>query len=277
MTSLLRKVLRIKNKAMYPSLDSWTLTDLENRLNLLNNVAFWLVIVVTLIGLFGGIWWDGYKDRINEQIEKLKADTRAKEEAAIKADVAEAKKLIPGTTGVLTPGDGPMPEIPARSIDFSVPIPGALDQDPEKLKALEALAKEHEATGAYIFLGKFVNIVGHLPFLAVVEGDEDILRIDKEEGGISVSGRFFNEKGKVICEIERNQFHLNPESYFRKKETGPHRLTIIDDKLRTLLDVEYINDRAIRITGDFYLRGGKRLVIMSCLRRNWNFPSWALA
>jgi hypothetical protein len=72
MTIRLPKAFRIRNKAMFPSFDSWTLADSEARETLMNQLGVAALITFTLVGLFGGLWWNGYKEKLDEHIRKLK-------------------------------------------------------------------------------------------------------------------------------------------------------------------------------------------------------------
>jgi len=76
-----------------------------------------------------------------------------------------------------------------------------------------------------------------------------------ENGELSFTANFFDANGKILCEIVENRFRRNPNNTW-DMEVTPHRVKILDDRKVTVLDVEYINAKAIRVLGDFYLRRG---------------------
>jgi hypothetical protein len=83
-----------------------------------------------------------------------------------------------------------------------------------------------------------------------------MISLDREGHALALSAKFFNDAGKIVCEIVRNELHFNEKNIFRPERTSPHHLSVLDDEARRVLSVEYINPRAVRITGSFFLRDG---------------------
>jgi hypothetical protein len=111
-----------------------------------------------------------------------------------------------------------------------------------------------------IFLGSNVAWTTDFPFTVISQGTEDLIFVEREGDGLTLSGKFFNKDGKIICELVKNQFHLNPANYFRIERT-PHRLAVVDDEAKPIIELEFINRRALLFLGDFYLRGGNHVLI----------------
>jgi hypothetical protein len=138
--------------------------------------------------------------------------------------------------GLLTPGFGPNPELPTSAKD--------------KLRISDS--------AVILALGNSLAWSSKFPHTVLAQGGEPMIVIDKQETGASVSAKFFDRDGKIICELVHNQ--LYPGNLFRK-EQSPHSLTVYDMEAKKALQVEFINPRAFRILGDFYLRRGTRVVI----------------
>ncbi|HEV8072005.1 MAG TPA: hypothetical protein VGP76_30095 [Planctomycetaceae bacterium] len=139
------------------------------------------------------------------------------------------------TSGILIPGNGETPEFRLSPIaKGKIIIP---------------------TSAVFLFLGTDVAWTSTFPHAVIRQGDEDMILVEKENSGIFISAKIFDKEGKIICQIVRNRFHLNPDNYFRI-ERSPNRLVVIDKEVRKTLDVEFINTRAIRFSGTFYLRGG---------------------
>lgn len=66
----------------------------------------------------------------------------------------------------------------------------------------------------------------------------------------------------TLCvNIVKNRYHLNSDKCFRPDLVTPHHLTVFDKQARPALDIEYINNRTVKILGDFYFRNGRHVVI----------------
>lgn len=112
-----------------------------------------------------------------------------------------------------------------------------------------------------LFLGNSVAWTSAFPVRVIRQQGESMLEIGRNDEGMWVSGKFFNRDGKAICQIVENNLHPSPTYTFRIDRVADNRLKVIDDELHEVLDVEIINDRAIRILGEFYIRDGKRISI----------------
>lgn len=117
-------------------------------------------------------------------------------------------------------------------------------------------------SGAYIvLLGQHVAWTESFPFTIVRQAGEPMIVVDLKNGELALSAKFFNPDGTIVCEIEDNQIHLNKGQYFRIVRESPHELTVINHQGRPMFTIDYLNERCVRVLGDFHLRGGFRVVI----------------
>jgi len=111
-----------------------------------------------------------------------------------------------------------------------------------------------------VFLGNSLSFASSFPHVVIEQGDEPLISIDREKGGLVFSAKFFSENGEIIAEIVKNRFFLNASNYFRI-ERRRNRLTVFDKQARITVDVTYLNKSAVLILGDFYLRNGLHVII----------------
>ena len=131
---------------------------------------------------------------------------------------------IPETSGVLSPGTKQLPE-----------------------------GRVHIPQGAIaIFLGNSVAYTTSFPHTVIEVGGDPALVIDKTEAGIAVFAKMFSEDGRIVAELKENQFHVNPNNYFRIERPNDHSLVVYDQRGRQALNVEFLNPFAIKLLGRFY-------------------------
>jgi hypothetical protein len=94
----------------------------------------------------------------------------------------------------------------------------------------------------------------HYTFLTVA--GEDLLSIDREEGGITVSATLYREGRKVLAKIRGNKFDVNPSSYFQREPSDRHTLIVSDHQGQRVLYVRHINSSAIKVLGKFHTAAG---------------------
>jgi hypothetical protein len=200
------------------------------------------------------------------QEQKVETDKQRSEQHRQHAEssLADIQKNTQ-TANLLTPGAAEMPKIKAE------PLPAAiLDSMPpsirEELRNFQSQSprwpsRQIPDSALVIFLGNSISWTQSFPHTVLRHGNDNIIAIGKEGENIWVTAQLFSEDGKVICQIVKNQFHLNRNNLFRIERPSPHRLVVINDKLQTALDVEYINKRSVRFLGDFYSMHGAHIII----------------
>jgi hypothetical protein len=126
--------------------------------------------------------------------------------------------------GLLQPADEPMPNNPCRK------IPG------------NALA---------IFLGRCAAYSSASPHAVIRIRGEAVLSFERVHGEIAINAKVFSRDGRIVAEIRRNEFFINPNNYFRRERPDSHSLIVFDQENRRVLDVRFINPRAVRFLGIF--------------------------
>jgi hypothetical protein len=114
------------------------------------------------------------------------------------------------------------------------------------------------ATDLLVFLGDGSAVVrpSKFPFTIIEMGRDrkgeplPLLVIDKTDRGISIKTlRIFNADGKLGTKIDSDAWIDN--SNFHSTKINAHQLKARDDQDQVVLDLDYINKHAVRITGVF--------------------------
>lgn len=186
--------------------------------------GLWVSFIAVVLVFAAGFAW--YQDKLwtdDEKAEKPASDRSA-----------EAAKAASTRSGEIVAGNGETPSHPQLHL------------------VQESMLK--------VFAGPLLMASDNFPFFQLIQGGETMLMIDEKDGKLLLSALFFNKDGKVLCEIDKNQFDA-AQSAFKVKRPAPNRLIVVNDEARTALDLEFVNDRSIRLSGDFYLRHGAHVVI----------------
>ena len=141
--------------------------------------------------------------------------------------------------GVLTADDQPTPPHPCdEMMKRRNEMP---DLPPINNDEMVAIHYGNSAT----FLNKLDNHV-----VLNVEGDK-LLSITKTPNGVTVSARVFSQDTRIVAEIIDNEFHINPNNYFRIDRPDRHSLTVHDQQGERVLKVDFLNPRTVRVLGIF--------------------------
>ena len=81
-----------------------------------------------------------------------------------------------------------------------------------------------------------------------LKGD-NVLSVEKDNGNIAVNATVFSRDGRIVADIRRNEFSINPNNFFRKERPDTHTLIVYDQENRKVLDVSYLNSRTIKFSG----------------------------
>ena len=132
------------------------------------------------------------------------------------------------TTGVLTPGNEPTPDI--ACFDDLPPPPDS----------------------CILIVGNGVAYSTHFPFTVLRVRDEDLLSVDKNEYGMWVDAKIYDRDGIVIADIQDNNFEMNLNNNCRIEQDDQHSLELYDRYDELVLDVEYLNPSTMRFIGTVY-------------------------
>jgi len=100
-----------------------------------------------------------------------------------------------------------------------------------------------------VLLGNSASYGSHFPQTIIKIGDDRMLTLDKVEGKIAISVKLFSRDGRIVAEIDRNMFRINPNNYFRKELPDEHSLVIFDQEDVKVLDVRFVNPTTVRFLG----------------------------
>lgn len=141
------------------------------------------------------------------------------------------------TSGSLVPGSMPTPtNLPCRGYPFS----------PDDM---------------IVIYGNSVSFSNAFPSTIIKVGNERLLSYDKQNGKVTLNGRFFSDDGKIVAELRNNRFDINPNNYFRIDRPNKHQLIVYDQKGNEAINVNYINSSAIKILGRFNLPYGPPIIL----------------
>ncbi len=179
------------------------------------------------------------------------------------ADNSAARQEADAASAVEQPGDAD-----AEQVDFlapdEIPIPDLATVEQRRGKGIP--------DGALVLdLGGSVrSYAASLPFPVVVEQGQPLILLGEDKGLLWASGKFFNQAGKLICEIEKNELRVDDRHAFWTEAT-PHSLTLYEneaaegeakkDDAKTILSISFLNEKAVRLMADFYSPKGVHVVI----------------
>ncbi len=135
-------------------------------------------------------------------------------------------------SGIITPANDPLPSLPPAV-------------NPEEAKQFMLL-----------FIGDSVSLPMWFPHSVIKFGEKSILTISTNSQGITVSCELFGENGNIVAMLETNKFLINPLNYFRRERPDRHTLVIYDQQNIQVLNVRYLNPKAIKITGHIRILDG---------------------
>jgi hypothetical protein len=100
-----------------------------------------------------------------------------------------------------------------------------------------------------IFLGTSLAWTTRMPHTIIEVAGQELLSIDRFKSGISIKIlRIFDDKKDIIARVENGDFWVSPN--IRKIHTK-HTLTVYDHNDDEVLNIDFLNEKAILITGTF--------------------------
>ena len=98
-------------------------------------------------------------------------------------------------------------------------------------------------------------------FVAVRWADEDVVTVHSTGDGLTISARVYSADGRIVADIENNEFTVNPNNYFKIKRPDRSTLVVYNQTDEECLNVKYVATRYLTITGIFYKPGRGKLVM----------------
>ena len=143
------------------------------------------------------------------------------------------------TSGLLSPGNEPTPENPCGSI-----MP---------------------AGGTLVLLGNSASFATTFPSTIIKIGNDETLGMEKIEGRIAISATLYSSDGRIVAQLDKNQFFINPNNFFRKEiSSDGHSLVVFDQTGVEVLNVKFINPTTVAFLG--VIRHPSRTIEISKIR-----------
>jgi hypothetical protein len=153
----------------------------------------------------------------------------------------------------------------------------------ERLRRLDAQVIQQPTFGELVtFPGTPALILGSnrfegCPNVLIVNG-KPMVQVAVEDGRLLLSARLYDREGRLVAEVNRNQWRINPNNIFRT-EADPDRVRVIDQYGELALDACANDDGTVTVNGTFYVSGMEIVasdegLAFNPLRRNSRSASW---
>lgn len=100
--------------------------------------------------------------------------------------------------------------------------------------------------------------------IALRHSGTETLTVSNVAGGLELAGAFYDQQGKQIGFIKHNRFTFDQNIGMLDVDltSRPHTLRVVDEKQKTVVEVQYPNKRVMRIYADFYTKDGQHVEIL---------------
>jgi hypothetical protein len=99
-----------------------------------------------------------------------------------------------------------------------------------------------------LYLGNVTSVVTAFPHVVFKGRGDDVLVIDRDSSGLLVSFVVFDDAGNLVARLESNRLIArNPASRVERPNTS--NLLVFDAQDTEVLNVQFLNPQAVRITG----------------------------
>jgi len=96
---------------------------------------------------------------------------------------------------------------------------------------------------------------------ALIIGGKPIVTISRNAEGLEIAAKIFSPDGRIVAEIIRNLFHVNPNNYFHIERPSPSELVVYDQHAFPALWVQFLNKSSVRLRGRFLVPGFAPVII----------------
>ncbi len=123
--------------------------------------------------------------------------------------------------------------------------------------------KQRFALGALIFVADLATVfylyrvnaarelravITEFPHVVFTAHGNVVLRIDRAASDLLISFRVFNDRGILVARLDRNTFAAENSASHVERPDASH-LIVFDDRGTQVLDVQFLNPQAIKMTG----------------------------
>jgi hypothetical protein len=111
-----------------------------------------------------------------------------------------------------------------------------------------------------LYLGNRVSVITEFPHVVFRTYGNDVLRIDRPSSDLLITFRVFNDRGALVARLNRNTFSTkNSASHVERPDVS--HLNVFADRGTEVLDVQFLNPQAIKLTGILRYPGVDPIVI----------------
>jgi hypothetical protein len=111
-----------------------------------------------------------------------------------------------------------------------------------------------------LFLGNRVSVITAFPHVVFRVHGDDVLRLDRVSSDLLISFRVFDDRGAPVARLDRNTFATKNSTAHVERPDASH-LLVFDDGGTQVLDVQFLNPQAIKMTGILRYPGVDPIVI----------------
>ena len=111
-----------------------------------------------------------------------------------------------------------------------------------------------------LFLGNRVSVITAFPHVVFKVHGDDVLRLDGVSSNLLITFRVFNDSGALVARLDRNTFTTKNSTAHVERPDASH-LLVFDDRGTQVLDLQFLNPQAIKMTGILRYPGQDPVVI----------------
>jgi len=111
-----------------------------------------------------------------------------------------------------------------------------------------------------LYLGNRVSVITEFPHVVFRAHGDEALRIDRASSDLLITFRVFNDSGTLVARLDRNTFTTGHSAAHVERPDTSH-LLVFDDRGTQVLDVQFLNPQAIKMTGILRYPGIDPIVI----------------
>ena len=111
-----------------------------------------------------------------------------------------------------------------------------------------------------LFLGNRVSVITAFPHVVFKAHGVEALRIDRVSADLLITFRVFDDSGALVARLDRNTFTTKNSTAHVERPDASH-LLVFDDRGTQVLDVQFLNPQAIKMTGTLRYPGVDPIVV----------------
>jgi hypothetical protein len=111
-----------------------------------------------------------------------------------------------------------------------------------------------------LFLGNRVSVITAFPHVVFKAHGVEALRIDRVSSDLLITFHVFNESGALVARLDRNTFTTRNSTAHVERPDASH-LLVFDDRGTQVLDLQFLDPQAIKMTGILHYPGVDPIVI----------------